>query len=133
MTDWEKVRWFKRSENWGDPDKINPLLVYSLDALREYAGKSIIINNAYRPDDKGSTHADGDAADIVIVGLPVVDQFLLVERTRLFTGIGIYPYWNKPGLHVDVRTLQPNQHGARWARNEKGLYVALDWKFIRNI
>jgi len=131
--DWEKVKHFKRTEAWGDPDKINPLLVYSLDALREFTGRSIIINNAYRPDDPGSTHKNGDAADIVIVGLPVMDQFLMAERTRLFAGIGVYPHWRRPGLHVDVRPLQPHQHGPRWARNEAGVYVALNWAFISRL
>ena len=131
--DWSKVKHFKRTEAWGDPDKINPLLVYSLDALREFTGRAIIINNAYRPDDPGSTHENGDAADVVIVGLSVVDQFLMAERTRLFSGIGVYPYWNRPGLHLDVRALQPHQHGPRWGRNAAGIYVALDAKFLGSI
>jgi hypothetical protein len=141
--DWEKVRFFKPTENWGTLDgktcppeeaikHLNPLLVYSLDALREFVGRPIIINCAYRPKDKGSTHPAGDAADIVITGLAVVDQFLLAERTRLFAGIGVYPYWNRPGLHVDVRQLRPNQHGPRWGRNAAGIYVALNSKFIRS-
>ena len=131
--DWSKVKHFKRTEAWGDPDKINPLLVYSLDALREFKGRAIIINNAYRPDDPGSTHKNGDAADVVIVGLSVIDQFLMAERTRLFSGIGVYPFWNRPGLHLDVRSLQPHQHGPRWGRNAAGIYVALDAKFLRSI
>lgn len=131
--DWSKVKHFKRTEAWGDPDKINPLLVYSLDALREFTGRAIIINNAYRPDDPGSTHKNGDAADVVIVGLSVIDQFLMAERTRLFSGIGVYPFWNRPGLHLDVRSLQPHQHGPRWGRNAAGIYVALDAKFLRSI
>jgi uncharacterized protein YcbK (DUF882 family) len=131
-TDWIKVKHFKRIEAWGDPDKINPLLVYSLDALREFVGKPIIINNAYRPGDPG-THGNGDAADVIIVGLSVVDQFLMAERTRLFAGIGVYPHWRRPGLHVDIRPLQPHQHGPRWARNAAGIYVALNAKFLRSI
>jgi len=130
--DWSKVKYFKRTEAWGDPDKINPLLVYSLDALREFTGRAIIINNAYRPDDPG-THGNGDAADVVIVGLSVIDQFLMAERTRLFSGIGVYPFWNRPGLHLDVRSLQPHQHGPRWGRNAAGIYVALNWEFLRKI
>ncbi|MBU1108621.1 MAG: hypothetical protein KKB51_18235 [Candidatus Riflebacteria bacterium] len=131
-TDWSKVDHFSKEEAWGDPDKINPLLVYSMDVLRKLVGRKIIINNAYRPGDPG-THGRGDAVDFVIVGLSVVDQFLAAEKTRLFTGLGVYPYWNRPGLHADVRTLKPNEHGHRWGRNAAGVYVALDWQFIRNI
>lgn len=132
MIDWQKVKFFKPTEAWGNPDKLNPALVYALDALRAMTGRKITINNAYRAgDDK--EHGKGNAADIVIEGLSVIDQLIAAERTRLFTGIGIYPYWNKPGLHVDVRDLKPGEHGARWARNEKGVYVALDWAFIKTL
>ena len=130
-TDWTKVNNFKKSENWGDPDKMNPLLIYSLDALRELAGSVIIVNSGYRPNDPGSTHGNGDAADIVITGLSVIDQFLLAEKTRLFSGIGMYPFWNRPGLHLDVRPLRANQHGPRWGRNAAGVYVELDEKFFK--
>jgi uncharacterized protein YcbK (DUF882 family) len=129
-TDWTKVKYFNAEEKWGDADKMNPLLVYSLDALRKIAGRPIIINSGYRPNDPGSTHRNGDAADIVITGLSVIDQFLLAEKTRLFSGIGVYPFWNRPGLHLDVRPLRANQHGPRWGRNAAGVYVALDSKFL---
>ena len=131
MIDWSKVRHFKRSE-FSHPDKLDPLLIYSLDALRVAAGKPIIINNDYRAGDPGQ-HGLGRAADIVIVGLSVVDQFLIAEKTRLFAGIGIYPHWNRPGIHVDIRTLQPHEPGARWARDIAGNYVALTWAFMRGL
>ena len=129
--DWEKVRYFKRSE-FQHADKLDPLLIYSLDALRHAAGKSIKINSDYRDGDPGQ-HGQGKAADIVISGLSVVDQFLLAEKTRLFSGIGIYPFWNMPGIHVDIRELRPHEQGARWARDAAGIYVPLTWKFIKNI
>lgn len=131
MIDWSKVRHFERSE-FSHPDKLDPLLIYNLDALRVAAGKPIIINNDYRAGDPGQ-HGLGRAADIVIVGLSVVDQFLIAEKTRLFAGIGIYPHWNRPGIHVDIRTLQPHEPGARWARDIAGNYVALTWAFMRGL
>lgn len=130
-TDWSKVRFFKKTEFSG-PDQLDPLLVYGLDALREAAGRSIKINSDYRDGDPGQ-HGLGKAADIVIDGLSVVDQFLLAEKTRLFAGIGIYPFWNRPGIHVDIRALRPHELGARWARNKKGVYVSLTWDFIKNL
>ena len=131
MIDWTKVRFFKPSE-FQYPDKVDPLLIYSLDALRAAAGRPITINSDYRPGDKGQ-HGTGRAVDIVIRGLHVVDQFLLAEKTRLFAGIGIYPHWNTPGIHVDIRPLQPHEQGARWARDKDGKYVPLTWEFIRAI
>ena len=131
-TDWTKVKHFSPEEDWGDPDKMNPLLIYSLDALRKFSGRIIVVNNGYREGDDGE-HGKGNAADVVIMGLSLLDQFLLAEKTRLFTGIGIYPFWNRPGLHLDVRELQPNEHGARWGRNAAEIYVPLNGKFIRSL
>jgi hypothetical protein len=128
-TDWKAVKWFKPTEFGDYADKMDPLLIYSIDRLREIAGRPIIINSHYRPGDPGQ-HGLGKAVDIVIVGLRVLDQFLLAEKSRLFAGLGIYCYWHRPGLHVDVRDLQPHECGARWGRNAAGLYVALDGKFL---
>lgn len=129
ITDWSKVRHFKPSE-FSHPDQLEPLLIYSIDALREAAGRPIRINCDYRPGDPGQ-HGLGKAADVVISGLHVVDQFLLAEKTRLFAGIGIYPYWNRPGIHVDIRSLKPHEPAARWARNAAGVYVKMTWEFIK--
>lgn len=131
ITDWSKVRHFKPSE-FSNPDQLDPLLVYSIDALREAAGRPIRINCDYRPGDPGQ-HGLGKAADVVISGLHVVDQFLLAEKTRLFAGLGIYPHWNRPGIHVDVRSLKPHEPAARWARNAAGVYVQMTWEFIKNL
>lgn len=37
---------------------------------------------------------------------------------QVFKGIGIYPYWNNPGLHLDLR-----ERPIKWIRNVHGAYL----------
>ena len=129
MIKWENVKYFKPHE-FKRPSKLDPLLIYSIDKLRELAGRPIIINSDYREGDTGQ-HGQGKAIDLVIKDMHVIDQFLLAEKSRLFAGIGIYPFWNRAGLHVDIRDLKPNQAAARWLRDERGIYLAITAETLR--
>ena len=127
MVDWSKVKHFNKNENWGDWKKVDPWLIYCLDALREIANRPIIIHCAYAENghSDNSQHYKGKAADIHIKGLNVVDQYLIAEKSNLFNGIGVYPFWNNPGLHIDIRNVP-----ARWGRNAANIYMPLDSKFL---
>jgi len=127
VVDWKKVKHFDKNENWGDVSRVDPFLIYSLDVLREMAGRPIIIHCAYKKSghSNNSQHYHGKAADIHIKGLNVVDQYLIAEKCGMFNGIGVYPFWSSPGLHVDIR-----QTPARCGRNAAGVYMPLDSKFI---
>ena len=124
---WGKIKHFKSTENWGDADKVNPYLVMCLDILRDTIGAPIIIKNAYATSGhtSGSMHYEGKAADVMAPSMSLVNFYLAAEKLGLFNGIGIYPFWNGQGLHLDLRS-KP----ARWGRNAAGIYVALDDKFI---
>lgn len=127
---WDEIEYFDKDENWGDWRKVNPYLIKFLDKFRKLVGMPVYINNAYSAGsghNKKSKHYLGEAADIHIKGMNVVDQYLMAEKCGLFNGIGVYPFWNNPGLHVDIRT-KP----ARWGRNAAGVYVELNSKFIRS-
>jgi hypothetical protein len=133
------VRYFKREE-FGDPDKIVDELVFALDDLREWLGKPIHIHCAW--EDRPGYHGTGEAADIHIEGLSLIDQWIAVERFSQFNGIGLYPHWNNPGLHVDVRGRHKiKSTHARWgAKSYKGdngkwvnTYVPLDSAFVKLI
>lgn len=39
-------------------------------------------------------------------------------KGTVFTGIGIYPYWNNPGLHLDLRS-----RPIKWIRDFAGNYL----------
>lgn len=134
--DWNNIKYFSPHENWGDWTKIYKKLIYTLDKFREYLGKPIIINCGYSTTGHTSKsfHYKGMAVDIHIKNMHVVDQFLAAERFDEFNGIGLYPNWHNPGLHLDIRpkTAKKN-YDARWLgiiKNGKMTYVSLSWKNI---
>ena len=124
---WKKIRYFTPDEEWGNAGKVNPYLIIALDELRHKVGSPIIVHCAYSTSghSKNSMHYEGKAVDFHIKGMSLVDQYLAAEKIGLFNGIGVYPFWNNPGLHIDIRT-KP----ARWGRNAAGVLCALNAKFI---
>ena len=126
---WDKVRRFFKPSEFVSPELISPELIYALYALRVKVGRPFIVHSSYRGGDEG-THGKGLAVDGHFEDVSLVDQFLAAEKSLLFGGIGLYPYWNRPGLHLDVRATTKEKGGARWGRNAAGVYVALDSKFL---
>jgi len=127
--DWSKIEFFKPSEFVRDPTRVHFDLVDMLDEMRRTAGVPIKIHEAWAPDGhaKNSAHYAGLAVDFHFVGWPLLDQWLFAERFP-WQGIGIYPYWNNPGLHVDLR-LAGHEHirlGRRWYRDRNNKYRALN-------
>jgi len=72
-----------------------------------------------------SQHYQGRAADLHIAHLPLSIQFYYAIRAG-FRGIGVYPYWNSPGLHCDVRALKDGYPVAMWYRDIEGKYHTVD-------
>ncbi|MEW6712369.1 MAG: hypothetical protein AB1403_21300 [Candidatus Riflebacteria bacterium] len=114
------VKFFKPSEKWGDLSKIDQLLVYCLDRTRMQGNCPFSIHCAYESSghSEDSYHYKGQAVDGHFVGMHLLNQLLVAERTNLWRGIGLYPFWNNPGLHLDVRGGQP----LRWIRDQAGIY-----------
>lgn len=112
--DWSSVSYFIPQE-FASPDapdsyaKISPKLVYLLEAVRNYIGRPMHINSAYRTPAHnrkvgGATHSQhvlGTAADISTRGWTQEQrrEFVRIVRGLGFGGIGIYPTF----IHVDVR------------------------------
>lgn len=108
------------------------VLIFTLQDMRDYIGRRIFVHNGYRPGNKGY-HPLKMAVDIDIEGLHVIDQYLVAERFDNFNGIGVYPLWRRPGLHLDVRLKRKSAFDSRWGRFEPGNYVKLDYEFFRKI
>ena len=107
MTDWSKVRYFRRQEfgYHGDVEP-DPTLVDLLDEARKYAGIPFVITSGIRaPRDENDTssHVTGKAADIrAPTGrhrFQIVESLLLVGINR----IGVYNLH----VHADVDKTKP--------------------------
>ena len=120
---WAKLKHFKKTENWGDPDAINDEHLLRLDDFRSYLGCPIHVTHAVKNSGHSKksfhyprTNERGEqigacATDIVI---PTYDGSLIdliLDATRFgFVGIGYYPHWTYRGvkvggLHLDSRPL----------------------------
>ena len=135
---WELVEHFSpdsKTDHWGDPYQMDAALVFTLDAFRTFVGRPVHVHCG--KEERGSGwHPWGRAADVHVEGMPVLDQYLAAERFN-FPGIGVYPCWNNPGLHLDNRPLDTGEPGFRWGAfytMEKGSriqkYTSLDLAFL---
>lgn len=127
---WNSINDFTPDE-FGAVD-MNGILIFTIQEMRKYVDRKVIVHSGYRPGDKGY-HPLKMAADIHIEGLHVIDQYLVAERFDAFNGIGVYPLWKRPGLHLDVRPNGKLGFDARWGRFEPGNYVKLSYDFFRRI
>lgn len=130
---WEQIKNFSPEENWSDPYKMNFGLLKRLDALREFISHPIIIHCGYseRGHTENSQHYLGKAVDFHVNGVSLINQYLAAERF-MFTGIGIYPDWNNPGLHCDVRCKDNESSQDRWVNLNKK-YLPLTENTIKMI
>lgn len=139
--DWWGVKGFTADEAWGDPYKMDKILVYRLSALRKFIRDRlnkearIIVHCGYEERERGGYHPRGMAVDCHCTNISLVDFYLAAERFQ-FGGIGVYPNWNNPGLHLDVRVIEQDEPAHRWGCNKakpSGLaeYCSLDSKYLR--
>lgn len=131
---WRYLKHFK-PEEFRYPDKINPDALRLLDAMRDSIdGLGIITINADY-DEHGhapnSWHYRGRAFDLVIRDaethepLQVIKQLLIALRFK-WNGVGVYPYWRAPGLHLDIRPLASTDRRAMWWRDKEGNYRPIE-------
>jgi len=124
---WDKITYFKKTEDWGNPEKMNGLLLMLLDNIRCCYDFPFEIHCGY--DESGHTkksqHYLGNAVDFHIESkekfitqtnkmIKILDELQVSERV----GFGIYPDWNNKGFHLDVRGKR-----IRWAM-VNGVYVS---------
>lgn len=105
---WNKLRFFRRSENWGNADAMSPALLLELDAWRAYIGVPVmILKGTQGIHEEHSRHYTGEAVDVLVAepgDMTLLDLWVSALRFR-FTAVGVYPHWElngKPvgGLHL---------------------------------
>lgn len=119
---------FSRAEPWGDSRKMSGVLLLVLRALRQAVGKPFVIHCGYEltGHTSDSKHHTGEAVDFHVADMPYVNAVLAIQAATValqvdgFIGLGIYPEWEHPGFHLDIR---PNR--ARWGR-VGGKYVSYE-------
>jgi len=148
-----QVKHYTIKENWGNIDKVHPLLILALDRLRDTFGHRIYISPVegaiYA---KNTGHSERSwhyvipgrneyamAADI-FPEKNVFNAWILAIKSKDFGGVGIYPYavWPAKGLqgmlHVDVRPYiykelwwQDFAKGYHFITSEQHLREAQQW------
>jgi uncharacterized protein YcbK (DUF882 family) len=129
MAVWSKLKHFNRWEAWGEPGKVNGLLLFLLDKITEevknYARQKYkvvtpcIIHCAYATGghSPNSQHYKGNAADFHFKNIPAYEVYTIIQKALAdyqvsdFVGLGVYPDWRIPGFHLDVRGYK-----ARWSQ-----------------
>ena len=98
-------------------NRVHPALLFALDVLRDTLNAPVVISPAAgalgrRLGGASSLHNVDVfwmvyAADVLLpLSWGVAEGFDAARNVRLFSGIGVYPFWKpRPGLHVDVRHL----------------------------
>lgn len=129
---WEKVNHFDPDEKWGDPALMDYGLIFELDRLRAYIGRTIVVHCGYEARDGKGFHPLGQAVDCHAVDLHPVDFYTAASRFA-FGGIGLYLWWNDPGLHLDTRPFRGRDFRAIWGSVEAGPtgYVPFDLAFLK--
>lgn len=125
---------FRPEEFGAEYHKMDPLLLVALDRLRDTIKAPIVIHpdpTAGAGHAPNSQHPAGHAVDCHAVGLSLLDFWLWAERFPTFAGVGVYPFWTHPGLHLDTRAGTPFR--ARWWRDQAGVYRALDEAGLREL
>lgn len=140
-----RSRYFNLKENWGNSDKVHPVLIEMTDEFRGKLGCLLHISPV-----KGAVYAEntGHAEDSWHYIIPgrnslamamdvfpetddVISAWLLAVKMG-FGGIGYYPFaeWRDRGLsgmlHIDVRHLIQPGPQALWWRGGGGAYLGIN-------
>jgi uncharacterized protein YcbK (DUF882 family) len=108
-------------------------LLWGLDRVRHDLEREITVNCGYKTSGHApkSFHKLGMAVDFVVlppapdIEVDFYDLYLTI-LSMWHGGVGVYPFWNRPGFHLDIG---PDR---TWVRDKDGEYYS-DIDKIRNL
>jgi hypothetical protein len=110
--DWSQLKYLTPKLNWGEPEKMSPTLLYTLDSWCIFEKKGIFVTphgGTLGKHATNSLHGTGKACDFIVLGSErddLLDLYISLSRFP-FTEIGIYPNWKYNekvvgGFHVGL-------------------------------
>jgi len=120
---WPQIkRYFSQDENWGSIGFMDVRLLWNLYQIRDELARGFNINCAFEKTGHSSksTHGLGMAVDFYVTRTDPQELYNLYcfFLNNWYGGVGLYPYWNKPGFHLDIG---PNYR--TWTRDKNGIYL----------
>ena len=109
---------FHRQEFKDDPYQLDRGIVFILRNMRIESGHPCAVHCGWADGAGHSTnswHYKGRALDVNFKEMSLVDQVKLAYKHGC-TGIGAYPTWHEPGIHIDNRDGRP----VYWIEKVKG-------------
>jgi uncharacterized protein YcbK (DUF882 family) len=133
---WLQLKHFKITENWGDPEKMDPGFLRKLDAFRASVGYPFEVHEGYATSGHaiGSYHYKGMAVDgrFTHQGKALsLEEHIAIAMKAPFGGIGIYTWsHNGPFLHLDDRPIDDRRRV--WVCEQAGQYSPFSGQFLLN-
>jgi uncharacterized protein YcbK (DUF882 family) len=116
-----QLEYFVEREKWGDPNKMDVRLLFALDRIRHELKRRIIVHCGYELSghSENSLHKIGAAVDFHVYKTGKYELNALYQFFLEFWpgGVGVYPYWNSPGYHLDI-----GAPGRTWIVDQYGNY-----------
>jgi len=122
---WKLLSYFYPNEAWGDPEKMDFMLLVLLDKFRGSLpnGCKVKIHRGYSDKNPKSLHYLAKAVDFRVIGCGFVEaeyhlrNYLIRNNLMKEVEYGIYPDWIDPGFHLGIQ-----KDGGTWC----GRYVKVD-------
>jgi len=129
--DWGLIKHFTSTE-FKHPLEMDKDFMLKIDSFRQWLGYKIHVHADARPDGKGhsknSYHYFGQALDFHCRDEKdnIINPWKILMAALVWgwSGIGVYPHWLHPGMHLDARYPAKYFANSIWIR-ENGVYKSL--------